>query len=60
MIALNLVGENLWHIEDLLRRGSCDSSYALSDKARFRVNVFSQRGNYSTVCRKAEHRHSEP
>ena len=52
MIALNLVGENLWHIEDLLRRGSCDSSYALSDKARFRVNVFSQRGNYSTVCRK--------
>jgi twitching motility protein PilT len=52
MIALNLIGENLWHIEDLLRRGSCDSSYALSDKARFRVNVFSQRGNYSIVCRK--------
>jgi len=51
-IALNLVGENLWHIEDLLRRGSCDSSYALSDKARFRVNVFSQRGHYSIVCRK--------
>src|SRR6266550_3442684 len=52
MVALNLVGENLWHIEDLLRRGSCDSSYALSDKARFRVNVFSQRGHYSIVCRK--------
>ena len=52
MVALNLIGENLWHIEDLLRHGSCDSSYALSDKARFRVNVFSQRGHYSIVCRK--------
>lgn len=52
MIALNLVGENQWHVEDLLRRGSCDSSYSLADKARFRVNVFSQRGNYSIVCRK--------
>jgi len=52
MIALNLIGENLWHIEDLLRRGSCDSSYAVPGKARFRVNIFSQRGNYSIVCRK--------
>jgi twitching motility protein PilT len=51
MIALNLINENRWHIEDLIRRGSCDSSYALSDKARFRVNVFSQRGHYSIVCR---------
>ena len=51
-IALNLIGENPWHIEDLLRRGSCDCSYALSDKVRFRVNVFSQRGLYSIVCRK--------
>jgi twitching motility protein PilT len=50
-IALNIIGENLWQIEDLLRHGSCDASYALSDKARFRVNVFSQRGSYSIVCR---------
>ena len=50
-IALNIVGDNLWQIEDLIRHGSCDASYALSDQARFRVNVFSQRGNYSTVCR---------
>ena len=50
-IALNIVGDNLWQIEDLLRHGSCDSSYALSDKARFRVNIFAQRGNYSIVCR---------
>ena len=44
MIALNLIGENQWHIEDLLRRGSCDSAYTLVDRARFRVNIFSQRG----------------
>ena len=50
-IAMNIIGDNLWQIEDLLRHGSCDTSYALSDKARFRVNVFSQRGNYSIVCR---------
>jgi twitching motility protein PilT len=50
-IALNIIGDNLWQIEDLLRHGSCDASYALSDKARFRVNVFAQRGNYSVVCR---------
>ncbi|MSU58654.1 MAG: PilT/PilU family type 4a pilus ATPase [Pedosphaera sp.] len=52
MCALNLMGENQWLIEDLLRRGSCDGSYSLADKARFRVNIFSQRGNYSIVCRK--------
>src|ERR1700744_5667499 len=50
-IALNIVGDNMWQIEDLLRHGSCDASYALTDKARFRVNVFSQRGNFSIVCR---------
>ena len=51
MIALNLIGDNLQHIEQLMRHGSCDSAYAISEKARFRVNVFSQRGNFSVVCR---------
>jgi len=50
-IAQNIIGDNLWQIEDLLRHGSCDASYALADKARFRVNIFAQRGNYSIVCR---------
>ena len=50
-IALNLIGDNFQHIEQLLRQGSCDVAYALSEKARFRVNIFSQRGNYSIVCR---------
>jgi twitching motility protein PilT len=52
MVALNLIGENQWHLEDLLRRGSSDAAYTLTDKARFRINIFSQRGNYSIVCRK--------
>ena len=51
-IALNLIGENQWHIKDLLRTGSCDAAYTVMDKARFRINIFSQRGNYSIVLRK--------
>jgi twitching motility protein PilT len=52
MVALNLVGDNQWHIIDLIRRGSCDTAYTLPDKARFRINIFSQRGNCSIVLRK--------
>jgi twitching motility protein PilT len=52
MVALNLVGDNQWHIVDLIRRGSCDTAYTLPEKARFRINIFSQRGNYSIVLRK--------
>ena len=51
-VALNLVGENQWHIKDLLRAGSCDAAYTVMDKARLRINIFSQRGNYSIVLRK--------
>jgi twitching motility protein PilT len=52
MIAHNLLGGNKRLMEDLLRTGSCDASYTLSDRARFRVNIFSQRGNFSIVLRK--------
>jgi twitching motility protein PilT len=51
-IMLNLVGDNPWHLFDLLSHGSCDAAYTLADKARFRINVFSQRGNSSIVLRK--------
>jgi twitching motility protein PilT len=51
-VALNLIGGNRRLTEDLIRAGSCDSSYSLSGRARFRVNIFSQRGNYSCVLRK--------
>jgi twitching motility protein PilT len=52
LIALNLIAGSPRLTEDLLRTGSCDSSYSLGDRARFRVNIFSQRGHYSIVLRK--------
>jgi twitching motility protein PilT len=36
----------------LISQGSCDCSYALLGKARFRVNVFQQQNAYSIVLRK--------
>ncbi len=51
-LALNLVGGSRRLTEDLLKTGSCDSSYFLTGRARFRVNLFSQRGNYSCVLRR--------
>jgi len=52
MVALNLLGGNRRLTEDLLQTGSCDASYSLTGRARFRVNIFSQRGSYSIVLRK--------
>lgn len=52
MMALNLVNGSRRLSEDLLRTGSCDCSHSVPGKARFRVNIFSQRGNYSIVLRK--------
>jgi twitching motility protein PilT len=52
MVAMNLMGGSRRLIEDLLRSGSCDSSYSVGDQVRFRVNIFSQRGHYSIVLRK--------
>jgi len=52
MIALNVMGDNQWHIGDYLRHGSCDTAYTLTDRARFRINIFSQGGNTSIVLRK--------
>jgi twitching motility protein PilT len=52
MIALNLISGSHRLTEDLLRTGSCDASYSLGDRARFRVNIFSQRGCFSIVLRK--------
>src|SRR4051812_75305 len=52
MIALNLIAGSQRLVDDLLRSGSCDSSYTLGERARFRISIFSQRGNYSIVLRK--------
>lgn len=51
IMALNLINGDRRLTKTLLTRGSCDSSYQLAGKARFRVNVFSQKGCYSTVMR---------
>ncbi|MFO8084598.1 MAG: PilT/PilU family type 4a pilus ATPase [Desulfobacterales bacterium] len=52
--ALNLINQDRRLTEMLLNTGSCDLSYNLPGKARFRVNVFSQSNNYSIVLRKLE------
>ncbi len=52
VFALNLIAGDKRLLADLARTGSCDLSYRLGTRARFRVNIFSQRGNYSTVLRK--------
>ncbi len=54
ILGLNLINRNRRLTDNLLAEGSCDLSYELPGKARFRVNVFSQRGNISTVLRKLE------
>src|SRR5215470_7565790 len=51
-IALNIIGRNRRLTEDLIKSGSCDCSYSLGQKARFRVNVFTQRGHYTIILRK--------
>lgn len=56
VIALNLINSDRRLTEILLKSGSCDCSYYIQGKARFRVNIFSQRGNYSIVLRKLETR----
>jgi twitching motility protein PilT len=56
IFALNLINQDRRLTEILLSEGSCDSSYELPGKARFRVNIFSQRGNYSIILRKLETR----
>ena len=54
IFALNLINRDRRLTEILLNEGSCDTSYELPGRARFRVNIFSQRDNYSIVLRKLE------
>jgi twitching motility protein PilT len=53
-IALNLMGGERRLLRDLAERGSCDCAYTVSEQARFRVNIFRNRGNFSIVMRKAQ------
>ena len=54
VFALNLIGGDPRLLEDLVVRGSCDLSYWLGNKARFRVNIFKQKNHLSTILRKLE------
>ncbi len=51
IFSLNLIDGDRRLTETLIKEGSCDSAYALPGKARFRVNIFSQRSKYSIVLR---------
>ena len=51
-IARTIVGDNPRLLEDLRDTGSCDSSYMVEGVARFRVNVFRQKGSFAMVLRK--------
>src|SRR5438067_3174908 len=53
-IALNIIGDDRRLVKELLMMGSCDCSYSLNERLRFRVNVFKQRGNFAIVMRKAQ------
>lgn len=50
-IAADLIGTNKQAVQTLREQGSSDTSYSLSGAARFRVNVFKQRGTYAIVMR---------
>jgi twitching motility protein PilT len=52
--ALNLINQDRRLMDNLIKEGSCDLSYEIPGIARFRVNIFSQRGQYSIVLRKLE------
>jgi twitching motility protein PilT len=50
-IAGDLIGANKQALEKLKTEGSCDISYSLPQLARFRVNIFTQRGSCAIVMR---------
>src|ERR1700731_2352097 len=51
LIAAGLIGDNKQAVATLREHGSCDISYGLPGVARFRVNVFIQRGSCAVVMR---------
>ncbi len=50
-IAVDLIGDNKQAVTTLREQGACDISYGLPGLARFRVNVFIQRGSCAVVMR---------
>jgi len=56
LIAMRLLAGKRDVADKLVRTGSTDLSYSVVGRARFRVNVFSQRGTYSIVLRVIPHK----
>src|ERR1700677_1204686 len=50
-ITADLIGDNKQAVASLREQGSCDISYGLAGVARFRVNIFIQRGSCAVVMR---------
>jgi twitching motility protein PilT len=50
-VARELIGGSEQGLRALDEQGACDLSYAIPNCARFRVNVFRQRGTYAIVMR---------
>jgi twitching motility protein PilT len=50
-IAADLIGDNKQAVATLREQGSCDLSYGLPGVARFRANIFIQRGSCAVVMR---------
>ncbi|MFW6388680.1 MAG: ATPase, T2SS/T4P/T4SS family, partial [Desulfohalobiaceae bacterium] len=51
-IACCLLGRNMRLYSHLFQDGACDLSYAVQHQARFRVNIFQQKGSLAVVMRK--------
>ena len=54
LLADHLIAGDERLANDLQRTGSCDCGYALENVARFRVNIFRQRGRKAIVMRKLQ------
>jgi twitching motility protein PilT len=54
-IARDLIGTNEKALRTLKDHGASDLSYSIPQRARFRVNVFRQRGSYAVVMRVIAH-----
>jgi twitching motility protein PilT len=50
-LSADLIGDNKQAVTTLREHGSCDLSYSLAGVARFRVNIFIQRGSCAVVMR---------
>lgn len=51
-LARTIVNNSQRLLDDLKNTGSCDCSYSVEGLARFRVNIFKQKGSFAMVLRK--------